>query len=741
EETSNARNLKYWNGGSGNNFANVGFTGPNTNTSHHPLAGLTGLDFEISSSSGTNDELDANFMNDKTFKNKTHPSRAMFDWYYGYDVSYIDRKHYRRTFMLADQGRSGIVKAGAPEVVNSLHGFTDFADSHKSDDVRLYIQTNDGVLHVVDPNQEGAESGSGMREELAILPPPTLLPRRVFSLKTTKQDGKYRWIDVSKYLADTSEDIPISSVPGYILDGPLQLRYFDMRYQGSNPEWKGLLFGSLGRGGSGLYVMDVTEAEDVKNPQFYWYRETIESDDVYLRHIWRAQGTNPPAGAVHNAAPNVSMITRDSAYWNDLYQNPDDHPYEQLGFNSPKPYFSVAEMGLSNPPAYQNMVALAGGMQNRLNLEDNGTMGAALYLVDPHVRFHEERNAGGVKVYNSGSLNGVSGRWRNGSAVRGNSPFMGMVNSEPVFLATRQNNYVARGTFFSDNRGNIFYITFENPETNTPYNSWDDWRIYTVASLREDGDAPTDSYSIPWGLTGGSRRGVGKLWVGGGTADAARADPPDDDVQHLINKSQMIFAFVMPDIAAADGEISLRGDWAQLDADDNDVMINPDGLSKGWYIPLQGATQEYYAEYVPIRPVLFGGNLYIATFKQKKINPAASGACETSNFDGMSRLYAISLDTGRSVLWKDGENKYLEFNGLKFASFTVSEKGDTSTLVITYRTLSKVNADSDISRHTEDEDALSKVKGMDALVVKMVASGGTTPLVPNDSVLNYWLYR
>jgi hypothetical protein len=742
--TSNPRNLKFWNGGGGGNFEPVGFTGKQyTNITQHPLAALAGLDFNVS----TTTELDTSFMADNTFAGKLHPSRAMFDWYYGYDVSYIDKQHYERTFMLADQGRSGIVKAGAPEVVNSLPGFADFAKRRKDEDdpVRLYVQTNDGVLHVVDPGLENGVSGSGMREELAILPPPTLLPRRIFSLKTTKQDGKYRWIDVNEYLANTSDDIPISSVPAYILDGPLQLRYFDMDTLGTDPDWRGLLFGSLGRGGSGLYVMDATDAV---NPRFSWYRETVESDDVYLRHIWRAQGTSAPAG-LHAAAPNVAVIPRDDAYWLDLYQNPDNHPYEQLGFNPPKPYFSVAEIVSGSSRKYQNLVALAGGMQNKLDLANNGTMGAALYLVDPDERFHGAQKPGGVKVFNSGSLKDAS--WRLGSGVLGDDPYMGMVNSEPVFLATRQSNYVARGAFFSDNRGNIFYITFENPETNSPYDSWDDWKIYTVASLRGQGDDPTDSYSNPWGLMGGSRRGSSNLWVGGGTANAARADPPDDDTQHLYNKSQMIFAFLMPNIT--DGKISVRGgmnrgtiegavDWAELSTENNTVS-NTEGLKKGWYIPLQKEDSQYNEEYVTMRPILFGGNLYVATFMQEKISTGSSGACDTSTFMGKARLYAISLEGGRSVLWNDGDTKYLEFDGIKFVNATVSEKGDTVTAVFGFRRMHKERSDSDIRRHTGNKKngGLSEVKGLDALVLRLTSGGGNSPVVSNDSMINYWLYK
>ncbi|MDR1510576.1 MAG: hypothetical protein LBS53_13165 [Synergistaceae bacterium] len=751
---SNPRRLVFWNGGSGNNFKEVGFTGRRGTgyTTRHDLADFVGLGNEITQMMDTT-PLGKN----GTYSGKTHISRAMFDWYYGYDVSYIDDKYYPRRFMLADQGRSGIVKVGAPAVVDSLEGFPEFAESRSGDPIRLYVQTNDGVLHVVNPKNDA--DGGGMSEELAILPPPTLLPRRMFKLKASLQsNGMYKWVDVKDYNANTSDDIPISSVPAYILDGPLQLRYFDIRANAAStsPNWRGLLFGSLGRGGSGLYAMDVINPAD---PQFYWYRETIEEilsggGDGPLTLVWRASNTSPPQGSAHPATPYTAPIPesggpRDDNYWNDVYQNPQKHAYEQLGFNSPKPYFSVAELkSSSGEPAYRNLIALGGGMQNKpiseinrngnmISIPDeNGKMGAALYLIDPDARFHGDRNPdGGVRVYNGGSLESVPAEWRVGSERWGDDPYMGMVNSEPVFLATRYNNYVARGSFFADNRGSVFYISFEDPETGTPYESWDQWKIYAVASLRGAGDAATDSYSIPWGLMGGSRGGSSKLWVGGGTADALLANPPDRDRQNLPNKSQMIFAFVMPDLV--EGEKSLRSGWTEINAEVGGAKVAANG--KGWYIPLQKGNEGDKDEYVTTRPVLFGGNMYIATFMERKID-TKPGMCATDKLNGSSRLYAISLETGESVLWNDGNTKYLQFDGIRITSFTISEKG-SDTLVAAYQVLDQKSANSDISEHVSKEELLSKVGDLDALVIKMLeGGGGGSGITSNDSMVNYWRY-
>ena len=336
-----------------------------------------------------------------------------------------------------------------------------------------------------------------------------------------------------------------------------------------------------------------------------------------------------------------------------------------------------------------------------------------------------------------------------------------MVNSEPVFLATRQGNYanyVASGVFFSDNRGGIFYVTFENPETKVPYDSPDAWKIYTVASLRVSGDDLTAGYSIPLGLaTGGSS---GTQYIGGGTANALRADPPktdppDEDNQHLLNKSQMIFAFAMPDIAAEGGKKSERDDWAQLSADDA-AGSNPAEFN-GWYIPLREADTSYFEEYVTTRPVLSGGKLYVATFMQEKIDHNSSGICETGgSFMGKSRLYAISLENGGAALWSDGgdgKKKYLEFDGVKIVSAT---EGDD----IIFGIEELAPTEEGKSREYNQNGVSVSYKENFALILDAGPSGdgstgdgygspddgpsdGKFPggVTPNDSIINYWLYK
>jgi hypothetical protein len=715
--STDPRNLRYWAGGQGNNFLPIAFTGASgaSRTQAHPLAEMVGLGNEIVAS------MDMAAIPNGNFNNKTHLSRAMFDWYHGYDVSYIDGNYYyKRKFMLADQGNSGISKVGPPNKLYSLPGFYEYAEDNRDIATKLYAQTNDGVLHVVNPKS--------MEEEKAILPPPTLLPRRMFSLKSNITNGRYRWIDVKDFMANTSDDIPLSSNPSYILDGPLQTRYFNMGSD-TSPAWSAFLFGTLGRGGGGIYSMEVS---DPANPQFYWYRETIENEDGGLTLFWKARNT-PAANASFPGVPNSATIERGGGYWSGVYLNPDAHPYEQLGFNSPRPHFSVAET--TNEHQKRNIIALSGGLQNSLDLNENGKMGAALYLIDPNEAYHAGQNpSGGARVFNSGSFAAAGSNWTVGTQTSGPDPYMGMMVGEPTFLATKATTYVARGMFASDNRGSIFYVSFIDTDTDTePPLDWDEWKIRAIASLRKSGDPATASYSIPSGVVGGTRTDRSdEIWIGGGTASVGVKGSDEK----LDNNEQMIFCFKMPDLRS--GETSPRSRWTGLLADAASSGI-ADG-DEGWYITLQQPGAGYGDEYVTTQPVMFGGNLYAGTFRETTVG-LAPGACDAGRLAGKSRLYAVGWETGEAGLWSDKEDKYIEFDGIRLAGFTLSEKGKTKTLLVTYDVLDQVAADSSIGENVAGQDALSKVAGMNALsIVLLGADDPPTPVVSNDSVVNYWLY-
>jgi Tfp pilus tip-associated adhesin PilY1 len=123
---------------------------------------------------------------------KKDPHDAMYEWLQGYDYSYSQGKAFERSSMLSDMGQSGVVFADGPEPVDSLPGYLKWANDMKNiaNPPMLYAQTNDGILHAVNP--------STGEETMAMLPPPTLIPSRLATLKTSAFQGKLRWIDVTE---------------------------------------------------------------------------------------------------------------------------------------------------------------------------------------------------------------------------------------------------------------------------------------------------------------------------------------------------------------------------------------------------------------------------------------------------------------------------------------------------------------------------------------------------------------
>ncbi|MDR1481908.1 MAG: hypothetical protein LBI74_04720, partial [Synergistaceae bacterium] len=201
---------------------------------------------------------------------------SLMEWFRGTDRSYLDGfDYFTRGSMLAELSTHGVVMATRPPTGKSLPGYEAWANS-KSTDVtmrsKIYAHTNDGVLHLLD-----AADGD---EEMAILPPPMLLPTRLATLKTNvvSQTKPYlRWISSSM---PEGQSGALRSNPVYLLDGALQVRRFDMGsggvYSEGTHNWGTYLLGALGKGGRGLYMLDVT---DHGSPKFKWYREKA---DAYL---------------------------------------------------------------------------------------------------------------------------------------------------------------------------------------------------------------------------------------------------------------------------------------------------------------------------------------------------------------------------------------------------------------------------------------------------------------------------
>ncbi|MDR1020630.1 MAG: hypothetical protein LBL73_07725, partial [Synergistaceae bacterium] len=569
------------------------------------------------------------------------PDKALYWWLQGYDYSYAGGgTKYPRSSMLADFGNSGIVYADLPSAGsnNGLPGYHAWANSASVAAVkgteRIYAQTNDGVLHVVVP--------SSGQEESAILPPPALLPSRMASLKTYSDGSNLLWHDVK----GDEKTLGIRSNPGYTLDGPLQKRRFDLSAAGDGSFWRTLLLGTLGRGGNGLYAMDITAPAA---PTFLWYRENLGDALVSMG----LSDSGPAIGPASEA-----------------------DPYSKLGYNSPKPGMGVA--GTMNG-AKTNFIALPGGSQSSYDPAENGGCGATLLFIDP-------KDGSVIRAFDSKEVSKNSAP-KAGACETGYAPYMGMMNSEPTLLRSRlpSNACMTGRVFASDNRGNVFMVSLEGQGGGEMKAlSPGEWNIRTVVTLQkniasasENDPAKVKHYSTPRGFCAGIENG--KVWLGGGTANAAvkkSGKAPDGELK---NDFQMIFGFCVPD---ADGTMIVRDDLKELD-DTADTTLAPGDLQPGWYIRLRPGGQNTGEEYVTAKPVLVCGIMYIPTFRQtQRINTekAADPCGVTRKVSGESRLYAVGIKTGGPAHWTDPAThesvKYITITDAKITEQWVRETED-----------------------------------------------------------------
>jgi hypothetical protein len=602
-------------------------------------------------------------------------NEAMLEWFRGYDYSYLNARAYPRENILADFGQSAIALVQKPVSSDTLPGYKDWAaeEEAKRNDSVIYAQTNDGVLRLVNP-----QTGNQIR---AILPPPALLPTRLASLKTKPgAEDNLIWMDV------VDEHGGIRSNSAFTLDGSLQLRRFD------SGGWKSFLLGTLGRGGDGLYMLDVSNHDD---PKFLWYKE-------------------------HALGRVVSMGAEDDfPAWSGAAGAGDDEPFLKLGNNSPKPAMGVTKRENAEP---LNFIALPGGAQDKIDLANNGTVGAALLFLDP-------ADGSVIRAFDGASL---GAGWRVGTGERGDRPYMGMMVSEPTLQIPRGNlpyeRYLTGRVYTADNRGNIFVTRLADDDGSAmPPRRWD---IRTAATLQPNAaNGRAENYAIPHGVALMSDDRT--TYIAGGTSDVSLKE----SAEGIGNASQMLFSFEFAD--GETGTIS-RGDIEELDAAAG-ARSQPD--KKGWYIPLEKSVG-YGDEYVSAKPVVVGGTMYAATFMYTKINiEDAEDLCNAShmNMNGRARIYAADVKNGSPGRWKkDGAPvKYLEIDGVKIEGITTvtNEKGVSSLLM----SLRKFSPLSEETKKALDENGINVLSGLDALsFIAQQGGPGITNIPPGDSILLYW---
>ncbi|MDR3355095.1 MAG: hypothetical protein LBO21_08660 [Synergistaceae bacterium] len=633
-------------------------------------------------------------------------NQALYKWVRGYDYSYLKEREYPRASILADFGQSSIAVVSKPTVsADSLPGYKAWAEAEAARDKRatLYAQTNDGILHVVD-----LESGG---EKKTILLPPALVPTRLATLKTIPDGGgTLSWLNVT---APDGKDGSKRSLSGFTLDGPLQVRRFKNISPGSS--WGTYLLGTLGRGGNGLYMLDVSSYDD---PKLMWYYEKYENQLISML----------PDSAVpkYETAPASSP----SGYF-------------KLGYNSPKPALGVVitpGTDMAGNPNMRDFIALPGGVQSEPRVSENGKEGAVLLILDP-------KDGSVLQAFDSASVEGNS---RAGGAETGAAPYMGMIVSEPTLASSALDGskfakYSTGRIYVADNRGNIFAALLEETDEKCAGSPAypGRWKLRTVATLQKNlSEAKTsaNNYSIPYGVV--LKRSGSAMWVAGGTSDAAIKKKLPSDSGIMPNDMQMIFSF------KTDGsrtEPLARDDLHQLDRTSGNSVMPAGG--KGWIIPLE-VNRHNFAEYVSAKPTLVNGILFVPTFIMTKLDiKGADDLCKasTKGVDGFSRLYALDIENGGAKLWTSGSggkrSKYIQLDGIKLTGLTNvkgnKRKDGKATLLVTFEDLTGA------ARKNIGQENANFVNGFNAIEVTPPAEGGKTKdsFKPGQSVPLYWITK
>lgn len=406
------------------------------------------------------------------------PADAYLHWLAeGRDFSYmnaadrsVDAILLHRKGGMPDMGQCSFVVNGPPEAHDSVPGYKEWAEMNADRPTYLYVQTNDGILHVAKPE------ANIIREVAALIPPSSMLPGRLASVKT-HPTGEW-WDIAGPQVLDRSRAV-------YLLDGSLQLRHFDLKGRGDPNDWGTYLIGTLGRAGNGIYMMDVSEPAD---PKLMWYRETIHE---YTEAGNNALKDNVTTIYLRDGVLNVE--TFDDIDWHrggplvdaERFGDRLDPSQAFLGYNIPKPGTEVIghideESGKTD---LRSIIVVGGGTKSCVKTHHStnidasfdvhsGAEGSAIYVLDA-------RTGETLMMYNSDSefVNEASGLGVGEADAK-----MGMMISEPTFLRTRDSRYIASSAFLCSVNGDIFMVCFGD-KAGVSSTDPKKWRIAQLAEL------------------------------------------------------------------------------------------------------------------------------------------------------------------------------------------------------------------------------------------------------------------
>jgi len=238
-----------------------------------------------------------------------------------------------RKSLLGDTFHSNLVFVGPPSdsttstnekseaYFRKTKNYNTFKTMYENREGRIYVGSNDGMLHAFDKD---------LNLRWSFIPPPILSKLR--GLKGADPSGTTNGTSNSKFL----------------VDGPIIVKDI---YSPQDNSWKTILVGSLGYGGKGYYMLDIS---DPRAPNFM---AAIENDDRNNRVLTWNRGGEMKAHK-YGGGDSSGYIGITNNMW----------PYQYLGYTLSKPSIVLLPISNGRHPRSQQRYALvfgagyAGGM-------------------------------------------------------------------------------------------------------------------------------------------------------------------------------------------------------------------------------------------------------------------------------------------------------------------------------------------------------------------------------------------
>ena len=611
-------------------------------------------------------------------------SAFMLRWLFGQDTdSAAPNTSFTRESILTDLGAGyTLMRPLSVDTAHTQPGHKDWVRTvNKNQPETIFIHTNDGMLHAIDNRGSSdikTDSNWG-REHWAFIPPNALHGQRLLGLKFKKTQtlppgntGEYvqalTWIN--------SKPNEQRSTAAYLLDGNPYA--YNLASDSSGSTWRSVLVGLTGRGGAGLYAVDITNPIIApQNANFFLW--SIENNLSLFNTPRKPQNGSSNWGEVH--------IWNKNGHTKQTYTQQDRADYDRLGLKMPPPI--VGATLVNGKP--RNVGILAAGIQYDLDLSKQGNFGSALYLFDPL-----DPSAKVIKYFDN--THKVTGITDTDPLAAGDfqtqNPKMGMMITPPSSLTQRANTKYLEGFFTADSRGQIFEGRFTK-EDGSFYNNEQDWTVRRIATLRDPSKEQTgeDNFPMPYPFSAG-RETDGSIWLANGTADvrgrtigenlfqlsprnaliARKNDASGRGLSHYLFAFKRSADLVLLRSATTNGsEEPFSPHTKTLDAAKSADNASPSVYS-GWIIPLARSTDAFQREYLSGSTLIYvtrdGKNLFAPTFvaTTPEIINSDDTSCETGSrsvlVKGNAHLYKLELTDGTG-LWSASNRKYYEFKGIK----------------------------------------------------------------------------